>query len=117
MKEKVEIPEEYVELIKNARNTPIIMIDVAKQEIKDYEKLADVDKEIRNIKISKAIKIKYYGNGHIDVYYAYNEKPITYSIIKNSSCFEQLQNTIPDVARAVGISREKIKDVKKLLNH
>lgn len=87
MKEKVETPEEYIDLIKNSRDPPFTMVDVSKITIKDFEKLADINKNITEIKVRQAVKIHYFGNGLIDVYYAYNAKPSTFSILKNFFIF------------------------------
>lgn len=93
------------------------MVAVSNEKIKDFENFTDINKDISDIKISQAVKIDYFGNGHINVYYKYNKKPVTFNIIKNSSFFIHLENTVPDEARDVGISDEKIKDVKKLLTY
>lgn len=87
MMEKIELPQEYIELIKTCRNTPFIMIDVSKEKIEDFEKFADINKNVSKIRISEAVKVEYFGNGQINVFYDYNEEPETFNVIKDSMFF------------------------------
>lgn len=89
------------------------MVDVSKKNVVDYEKHVDKTKELSQIKISNVVKISYYGNGTVDVYYSYSEKPVNFSIIKSSNFFDSLETTSPSLAESVGISKEKIADVEK----
>lgn len=63
MTEKFETSDKYVELIKNSRNPPFIMIDVSELNIRDYERHVGQTNVLSKIKISEAVKINYYPNG------------------------------------------------------
>lgn len=63
------------------------------------------------MQIRKAVRIKYYPNGLVDVYENYDQAPVTYTIETNIT-FDDLEN-MPQPGE-VGISAEKIRDVKSL---
>lgn len=91
------------------------MIDVFKKAVLHYQKFVDKTKELNDIKISQVVKICYYANGSIDVFYSYNDSSVTFSVMKNSNFFHALQIASPGMAGDVGITKEKIVDVEKLL--
>ena len=114
LQEKIEIPERYVDLIKNSRKIPSTMIDVSGCELKDFETLLQKNKDLEGIKVAQAVKIDYFPNRHINVYYKYKKKPVTF-ITEKTTAFGNLEKAT--AASSVGISLEKIKDVKGLMHH
>lgn len=75
MIEVIETPDEYIDLIQNSRDPPFTMIDAAKCDVKDFESVLQKNKEVLAIKISSVVKIDYFPNGEINVYYEYEGVP------------------------------------------
>lgn len=112
--ETIETAEDYINIIKRARNPPFTIVDNSQIEIKDFE--AFLKKKIKipeEIKISKAVKIDYYPNGSVNVYYSYHENPVSFSTDITTTLEEMKTQSGP--TSPVGISSEKIEDVKSLL--
>lgn len=69
---------------------------------------------MKKIKVAQEVKNDYFPNGYINVYYKYNEKPVTF-IIERTTAFENLEDAT--AASSVGVSSEKIKGVTGLMHH
>lgn len=111
--EIIETASEYIQLIKNARNPPFIIIRETEITVNDFELL--IPKEVqfpKNVQISEAVKITYFPNGQFNVYKTYTDSPIEF-ILTSSIEIDDLLKT--SRALPVGISKEKINDVQKLL--
>lgn len=113
--ERIEIVDEYIKLIENSRNPPFIMVKPEDFHLNDFETIIKKKSKVpKKLQISKAVRIVYAPNGRIDVYENYNGKPETH-IIENTVTFEDLKLTPPPPA--IGISEEKIKDLKSLIRY
>lgn len=113
--ETIETVDEYIEIIKSARNPPFTIINENDIVVKDFETLipkqVDVPKELR---ISEAVKIIYYPNGDVSVFNTYDGEPTTYKISSKIK-FDDLLAT--EMASMIGISKEKKDDVTALLKY
>lgn len=114
--EKIETPEEYIDMIKNSRSTPFTMVDKLEKKVKDFESfLTNKVKIPPEIKISKAVKIQYFPNGFVNICEAYDQDPLSFSI-ELSTTFDEMKNqSVPTVP--IEISPEKIADVTSLLQY
>ena len=111
MREVIETPDEYIDLIQNSRDPPFTMIDALQCEVKDFDTILQKNKEILQIKISSVVKIDYFPNGEIYVHYEYQGVP-SKVFLKLPFTFDDMENA--PLATGVGISSEKVKDLKHL---
>ena len=104
-----------MQLIKTSRNPAFEMVEVSQCVINDYEKLFAIDEKDlpKNvIKISKAVKIVYFPNGQVNLHYDYDGGKVTTVKLANSIYVDVSSVTL---AEKVGISKDKEKDLKHLL--
>ena len=70
--ERIETPDEYINLIRNARNPPFTMVESANNIIHDFEKsFKNIIRYSKTMKISKAYVIHYQPNGSVEFYNDY----------------------------------------------
>ena len=81
------------------------MVDVLKCGMKDYEKIFESYEKFQKntIFISKVVKIIYFPNGKIDLFYRYDAKPTTIKL--TSSVNVDLSKAL--LAGAIGVTKEK----------
>ena len=106
MREIIETEHDYIDLIKNAKTPPFILVEKKDCIVKDYEKMIPKSSyEIsKDVQISKFCRIKYYPNGQVDSFKNYIEAPETV-FVKKSVTYDDLQSMTVPVC--VGISQEK----------
>ena len=111
----VEFANEYYKIIEKARNPLFTIIKKSDYEVNDFEVL--ISKKVttpKNIRIREAKKILYFPNSHVDVFYDYGRESINFKI-ESEIEFDYLLKT--EGASSIGISAEKITNVKSLLRY
>lgn len=115
-KERIETPDEYIELIRDSKDPPFIMVESPNKVLHDFEKT--FKGKVRNtnaIKISTARVIHYLPNGNVECYrnYELNEPPDVFKI--------NLKIKLADIIKVspliVGITKQKKADVESLLKY
>ena len=113
IREKIETEKAYVELTRTPRTPLFKMVNAAICEVKDYESVFIPDEGLNKIKISKVVKIVYFPNGQVDLYYSYTGSPTSIKIGK--AVLIDLSNAL--AAGVTGIAKEKETDYKNLLQY
>ena len=93
--------KEYSTIIQKARNPPFKIIKETDYDIKDFETLLNEIKNPTYLRIRDTVKIKYFPNRQIDLFYGYNEKPKTH-VLDSMIAFNDMLNR--PLAVSVGIS-------------
>ena len=110
--ESIETVEEYVNLIKNSRDPGFIVVQDNEYEILDYEKNfptlpLKVQKEI---KISQKKRLLYKPNGDVFTFNSYDNVSI-----KHEFSVPNFDSIVKEKASFVGINKDKVNDVKELI--
>ena len=111
----IETNKDYIDLIENLRDPLFKMVDVSEIKVLDFESRFSQSKDLKKIKISKVVKIAYFPDGEIHAYYSYDQIEPTKLFINCDMKFESLENAL--LAEGVGISEEKLNDLKRLLRY
>ena len=112
--ETIETDNEFYTVIQKARNPPFKIIKESDYENKDFETLLSEIKNPKNLRIRDTVRIKYFPNRQIHLFYAYNGKPKTH-VLDSMIAFDNMLNR--PLAVSVGISNEKMTDVKALTKY
>lgn len=110
--QKIETEQEYIDLVRNSRSKPFIIVERGECRMIDMDTLMKQNVKIpKKFQISKAVKIIYSPDQKIQVFTEYNGSPTEYEI-KRTISYSDFENAPPP--ELVGITREKIKDLQSL---
>ena len=109
--EKIDIPDEYIEMIENSRNPSFIMVDATKCDVKNFEVALIKKKKFQKSKLARLSKLIIITQ--MDRLKFFTVILATTIFLDQNFTFEQLENA-PN-AKAVGISAEKSNDLKRLM--
>ena len=113
--ETIETDEEYYDIVRSSRNPPVEIIRESDCTVRDFETSIPGRCNIpKNLQIKDAMRIDYFGNESVEVYYGFDRQPKSYQIESNIDFEELLQEPL---AQSVRISSEKLKDVTSLLRY
>lgn len=113
--EVIETTKKYVEIIKESRNPPFIIVESAERFLCNFEvSLKENVKIPKAMKISKACVIHYFPNGTVQLFDNYKSQNCHKFSIKSKIKLENMENIRPPT---VGITKAKFNDVSSLLKY
>ena len=88
--ETIETDEEYYDRVRSSRNPPFEIIRESDCTVKEFQiSIPGKCNVQKNLQIKDALRIHYFGNGSVEVYYGHNQPLKSYQIESNID-FENL---------------------------
>ncbi|KAJ8674060.1 hypothetical protein QAD02_005322 [Eretmocerus hayati] len=112
--ERIETPEDYYKLVEEAREPPFTIVKDSDVHLIDFESMIEEKCNIpKNLHIRDAVKIPFFPNGEVQTFEDYDSQPTICQVIDHGITLDELKSARP--APSIGISGEKLKDVRSLL--
>ena len=113
--ETIETVDDYIQIIKSARDPPFTVIRESEITVNDFEML--IPKQVNiptDFRIKEVVRISYFPNSHVSAYTNYTGKPREH-IIATDLTLVDLLKTQP--AYDIGVNKEKLNDVQTLMKY